>query len=700
MHQRLRLATCGDAIVAATEECDDGNDDNTDLCTESCTNAACSDGFIQAGIGEECDDGTDNADDADCTTTCKAATCGDGHVWSSGGGTEECDLGAENGPGKACNAQCQLNVCGDGDQGPEEACDDGNLDNGDGCNAICGLEECGNEVLDFGEACDDGANGDPDDGCTDNCAFPDCGDGFEQPSLGEDCDLGANNSDSGDCTLACLAAACGDGLIHANVEQCDDGANNGPGQACKADCSANFCGDADVGPGEACDDGNQSNNDACTNVCKFATCGDGFEQGTEQCDLGDLNDNLGQCTLACNLPDCGDGFLQPSNMEECDDSNMSNTDECLDTCKDAECGDGFVWAGQEQCDDGNQLQTDACLNGCINASCGDGHVWAGQEQCDDGNQIDSDTCTHLCKPPACNDGIKSGAETDVDCGGPMCGKCPAQSACLQPSDCITGNCVNNVCAPPQSCKQIHTGNPALLSGKYTIDPGFGQPPFEVWCDMMTDGGGWTVFHANTGAGNEQPMTGNVENLVGNPMQFQHYSVNRLKKAGLSLISTETLIVRQTPANVWMKVNKPAFNSNIALANKNWKGAVNISVSDGTNVAGFMAWSNADNNYKGGDFGITAAPDGQVTCPNLVPPGATTVQGFTNVVGGAWALNACCEFHYLYSRTTQEAMNPDVDAGYDAEVALGAWTKTPAGNDVDCNNASGDGGTLKFYAAMR
>ena len=36
------------------------------------------------------------------------------------------------------------------------------------------------------------------------------------------------------------------------------------------------------------------------------------------------------------------------------------------------------------------------------------------------------------------------------------------------------------------------------NGVYTIDPD-GRGKFDVFCDMQTDGGGWTVFHKrNTG----------------------------------------------------------------------------------------------------------------------------------------------------------------------------------------------------------
>ncbi|MBK8264740.1 MAG: hypothetical protein IPK80_25800 [Nannocystis sp.] len=42
------MISCGDGEVSAFEECDDGNADNTDMCTDACTNAPCGDGVCAA----------------------------------------------------------------------------------------------------------------------------------------------------------------------------------------------------------------------------------------------------------------------------------------------------------------------------------------------------------------------------------------------------------------------------------------------------------------------------------------------------------------------------------------------------------------------------------------------------------------------------------------------------------------------------
>ena len=91
---------CGDGVVEDPEQCDDGNDIDTDACTNECKDAVCGDGIVRDGV-EECDDGNIFDNDG-CTNECKNAVCGDGIV--------------------------QFFV---------EACDDGNTVDGDGCDSTC-----------------------------------------------------------------------------------------------------------------------------------------------------------------------------------------------------------------------------------------------------------------------------------------------------------------------------------------------------------------------------------------------------------------------------------------------------------------------------------------------------------------------------------------------------------------------------------
>ncbi|HEY0132938.1 MAG TPA: fibrinogen-like YCDxxxxGGGW domain-containing protein, partial [Nannocystis sp.] len=223
------------------------------------------------------------------------------------------------------------------------------------------------------------------------------------------------------------------------------------------------------------------------------------------------NSNTGACTLACKLPVCGDQFVQPP----------------------------------EQCDDGNLSDNDACLSTCKGATCGDGKVFQGQEQCDDGNQSNNDQCTVTCKTATCSDGFKNGAETDVDCGGPTCNKCELAKACLLPGDCQSGSCINGKCSDPTSCKQIKQGNPAAQSGFYTIDPDGpgGQAAFLARCDMVADGGGWTLIGSQVNADARAWTTLAIHTGASNFGDVNSYTTADYKNVGWATIPARNLLLR-------------------------------------------------------------------------------------------------------------------------------------------------------------
>lgn len=395
---------------------------------------------------------------------------------------------------------------------------------------------CGNGEKEGAEACDDGNSSDK-DGCTTACLLASCGDGIHRrdQDLGdpgyEECDDG-NDADGDACTNDCRAARCGDGLPRTNMlvtdpgyEQCDDG-NTLHSDACTNDCLWAVCGDgilrSDLSEGaegyEACDDGNTIEEDGCRNDCSGARCGDGLRRA----DLG--AGSLTACTEAENLCPAGESCRLDRCMtigfEACDDGDDEDSNSCRNNCIAAVCGDGVLRSdlqegdlGYEACDDGDEDDTDECVSGCQWASCGDGFLRAdlgagsgiacrsGEETpCPEGEACLAGFCL-TAGFEACDDGNRN----ELDLCGNNCGRLGFDAS-----------------HPGDSCQDLlELGR--TESGLYWVDPdgAEGYDPVQVYCEQVTEGGGWTLI-LGEGAAPEPPchwFALTDENAEGDPVDL-------------------------------------------------------------------------------------------------------------------------------------------------------------------------------------
>lgn len=250
---------CGNGVKETTEQCDDGNTNNNDGCSNSCRTPVCGNGVRE--------------------------------------GSEQCDIGANNGKaGSPCTAQCLnagvASVCGNGVREGNEQCDDGNQSNTDTCSNICtaiggagpacrvqAFDSYGSVPLTTTLSCSGAQQGRTVIIITKNNALVDSSETRSKTFTFNEsgrytirCYPDAANNQANSCTTVInVDGQCGNGSREQG-EMCDDGnTNNYDGCSNYCRLTGSTCGNGILDSGEQCDDGNNSSSDTCTNICQTST---------------------------------------------------------------------------------------------------------------------------------------------------------------------------------------------------------------------------------------------------------------------------------------------------------------------------------------------------------------------------------------------------------------------------------------------
>lgn len=474
----LTLSECYDSCTAEDDSgCDAAYHCDTGLCE------------IDLGVSGSCDE------DSDC------------------GGTLHCQNGACCAGAATCctsDTECGTNKCEGATSSCFDACtaeDDSRCRAGYHCEAgLCTTDAS------TGDACDEQS---------------DCGAGLHCDSavccaVGRDC-----CSSLPDCATASVGYAC-DAPTSACYDACDGETDTkcAPGYHCEADvCVADEVAPAACDEASDCATGLHCENTVCcadgevccathddcetcekcdgaTGTCVLQTAFEDLKNDCtdlpSNCDVGTCSGVATRCGTKSEGASCG-VCASCSDVGACEPNSTDHAD-CA-KCQKCDAGSCVAQTDEDLKAECPPFDCDAYLAGFAGGVCSRfNSATAANGECKTGGQCYSvlDSCT---------DPGNVQASCDAGCAD----RCPAgQPAADFPtldSICHTEgvqNCLgysacdgSGLCAPITNgdCYSILQNNPGSPSGVYEIDPdgAGGGAPFSVYCDMTTDGGGWTLI---------------------------------------------------------------------------------------------------------------------------------------------------------------------------------------------------------------
>jgi hypothetical protein len=445
---------CGDGVLDAGEQCDDGNGVNGDCCSSTCTaepngqacndlafcNGAdtCSGGTCSAHAGSPCP-GADG--DGNCAESC--SEIGDNCTAPDPNGSLCTDGTFCDGP-DTCSAGACSTHAGNPCVGPDG---DGN------CSETCNeaTDNCTAPDPD-GTACNDAlfCNG------TDTCSAGACSVHSGSPCAGPDGDNNCSescNETNDSCTAADPnGSACSDNVFCNGADTCSTGTCSGhAGNPCNGP-------DGDSDCSETCD---ESADDCAANDPNGTACDDGiFCNGTDSCFAGACTLHSGNpCPGADGDGDCSEVCDETADACSGNDPNGSACDDGLfcngtDTCASGNCsshtGNPCPGAdGDADCSETCDEAVNDCTGNDPNGStCTDGLFCNGVDTCLAG------ACTvHPGNPCPGPDGDSNCAESCNEAGQNCAATDPNGSACSDGLFCNGADtCSSGACTG-------HAGNP-------------------------------------------------------------------------------------------------------------------------------------------------------------------------------------------------------------------------------------------------